>query len=93
MWKTKCISNMCAPPYQSIEGHGEKLPKLLHLIGDAHHSVRIVLYPSPCKPIATSLNSLSIRVCSMSIGFVVQELSSRHCTHVRLFFFNVERQI
>ena len=93
MWKTKCISNLYAPPYPSIEGHREKLPKLLYLIGDAHHSVRTALYPSQCKAIASSLNYLSIRVCPMSIGLVVPELSSRHCTNVPLFFFNVERQI
>ena len=92
-WKTKCISNRCAPPYPSIKVHREKRPKRIFLIGGAHHFVRIALYPSPCYPIASSLNSLFIRVCPMSIGLVVPELSSRHCTHVRLFFLNVERQI
>ena len=84
-WKIKCISNRCALPYPSIKGHREKSPKRIFLKGGAHHSVCIALYPSPCIPIASSLNSLFIRVCPMSIGFVVPELSSRHCTHVRLF--------
>ena len=88
-WKTKFISNRCAPPYPCIKGNREKRPKRRFLIGGVHHSVRIALYPSPCYPIASSLDSPFIRVCPIPIGVVVLSISlvsfGRHCTHIRLF--------
>ena len=63
-WKAMCVSNRCVPPYPNIKEHYEKRPKWVFLIGGAH-SVRVALYPSPCNPIAISLNSQSIRVCPM----------------------------
>ena len=45
--KTMCISNWCAPSYQSIKGHCEKNPKHIFLTGGAHQSVHVKLYPSP----------------------------------------------
>ena len=62
--------------------HREKRPKLIFLIEGANHSVNVAFYATPFIPFANSLNSLSIRVCLMSIGLVVPGLSSRHCTHV-----------
>ena len=91
--RKKCISNRCAPLHPNIKGHREKRPKRIFLIGGAHHSVRITLHPLPCYPIPASSNFIFIRVCPMSIGLIVPELSSPHCTHVRLFFLNVEHQI
>ena len=95
-WK-KCISNWCPPMYPNIKGHREKRQIggvfYIFLIGGAHHSVRIALYPLPCYPIPSSSNFLFIRVCPMSIGPIVPELLSRYCTHVRLFFLTFERQI
>ena len=91
-WKTNCISNRCAVPYPSIKGHRGNSPKVIFLIGGAQHSVRIAPHPSPCNPIVSYLNSLFILICLMSIGLVVPVIV-RHCTHVRLFFLKVERQI
>ena len=75
-WKAKCVSNRCAAPYPSIKEHREKRPKLMFLNVGAHHSLSVAFYPTSFTPFASSLNSLSIRVCPMSIGLVVPELSS-----------------